>query len=57
MKMHIAENIRNLRKKYNMRQEQLAEALGVSITAVLKWEREKNSRRIFAKGFLFRKTI
>lgn len=40
MKIHIAENIRSLRKKYNMRQEQLAEALGVSITAVSKWERE-----------------
>ena len=40
MKIHIAENIRNLRKKYNMKQEQLAEALDVSITAVSKWERE-----------------
>ena len=40
MKIHLAENIRNLRKKYNMKQEQLAEALDVSITAVSKWERE-----------------
>ena len=40
MKIYIAENIRNLRKKYNMKQEQLAEALDVSITAVSKWERE-----------------
>jgi len=39
MEMHIAENIRNLRKQRNMMQEQLAEALGVSIAAVSKWER------------------
>ncbi len=40
MKIYLADNIRNLRKKYNMKQEQLAEALDVSITAVSKWERD-----------------
>lgn len=39
MKIHISENIRNLRKQQGMMQEQLAEALGVSIGAVSKWER------------------
>jgi len=39
MKICIADNIRNMRKQQNMRQEQLAEALGVSIGAVSKWER------------------
>lgn len=39
MKIHISENIRNLRKQHDMKQEQLAEALDVSITAVSKWER------------------
>lgn len=39
MKINLSENIRNLRKQRNMLQEQLAEALGVSIGAVSKWER------------------
>lgn len=39
MKIHIADNIRSMRKQRNMMQEQLAEALGVSIAAVSKWER------------------
>lgn len=39
MKLNLSENIRNLRKQQNMMQEQLAEALGVSIGAVSKWER------------------
>lgn len=39
MKIMISENIRNLRKEKNMMQEHLAEALGVSIGAVSKWER------------------
>lgn len=37
--MFISENIGKLRKKNNMTQEQLAEALGVSFAAVSKWER------------------
>lgn len=36
----IAENIRTLRRSRGMSQEQLAEALGISIAAVSKWERE-----------------
>lgn len=39
MKISIAENIRNMRKQRDMMQERLAEALGVSIGAVSKWER------------------
>lgn len=39
MKVHIGENIRSMRKQYNMTQEQLADTLGVSIAAVSKWER------------------
>lgn len=39
MKIQIAQNIRKMRKQRDMMQEQLAEALGVSIAAVSKWER------------------
>ena len=39
MKINISNNIRELRKEHAMMQEQLAEALGVSIAAVSKWER------------------
>lgn len=39
MKIQIAENIRVMRKQRDMMQEQLAEALGVSVGAVSKWER------------------
>jgi len=38
MKMKIAENIKTLRKQHSFTQEQLSEALGVSISAVYKWE-------------------
>lgn len=39
MNICLSENIRLLRKQRSMLQEQLAEALGVSIAAVSKWER------------------
>ena len=38
MDWHISENIRHLRKENRMTQEQLAEALGVTVGAVYKWE-------------------
>lgn len=38
MKIKIAENIRSFRKEYSLTQEQLAEALGVTVGAVYKWE-------------------
>jgi transcriptional regulator with XRE-family HTH domain len=39
MKLSLAENIRAFRKNRNMTQEQLAEALGVTVGAVYKWEK------------------
>lgn len=38
MKSNIAENIKSLRKEKKYTQEQLAEAMGVSVGAVSKWE-------------------
>ena len=38
MDLHISENIRRLRKDHRMTQEQLAEALGITVGAVYKWE-------------------
>lgn len=39
MNHHLPQNIRALRRQQGMMQEQLAEALGVSVGAVSKWER------------------
>lgn len=39
MKMNIGENIRMLRRKRGITQEQLAEAIGISFQAVSKWEK------------------
>ena len=38
MKLSLSENIRSLRKQRKMTQQQLAEALGVTVGAVYKWE-------------------
>lgn len=38
MKVMLSENIKRFRKFSNMTQEQLAEAMGVSVSAVYKWE-------------------
>lgn len=39
MEIRIGHNIKRLRKQKNMTQEQLAQVLGISVTAVSKWER------------------
>ncbi len=39
MEIKIAENIKRLRKAKSVTQEQIAEVLGISVTAVSKWER------------------
>ncbi len=41
MEIKLHENIRRLRKGAGFTQEQLAEALGVSVSAVHKWESGK----------------
>lgn len=42
MKLKLAENIRAFRKARHETQEQLAEAMGVSVSAVCKWESEQS---------------
>ena len=41
--MNIGTTIKNARRKLNMTQEQLAEYLNVSISAVSQWESDKTS--------------
>ncbi|MBQ4088393.1 MAG: helix-turn-helix domain-containing protein [Clostridia bacterium] len=43
MKLCIAENIRNYRRDMKLTQEQLAEAIGVTVGAVSKWESGANT--------------
>ena len=38
MDLSLSENIRSFRKQRKMTQEKLAEALGVTVGAVYKWE-------------------
>lgn len=42
MDLQIADNIKKFRKEHSMTQEQLAEALGVTVGAVYKWESKQS---------------
>ena len=46
MRVKLAENIKKFRKERKMTQEQLAEAMGVSISAVYKWESNQSTPEI-----------
>ncbi len=41
MEINLGNRIRNFRKQFKMSQEMLAEALGVSVAAISKWERDQ----------------
>ena len=43
MKSRLAENIKTFRKERKMTQEQLAEAMGVTVGAVYKWESKQSN--------------
>ena len=43
MKIKLAENIKAFRKERKMTQEQLAEALGVTVGAIHKWEKNMST--------------
>ena len=43
MKSRLAENIKTFRKERKMTQEQLAEAMGVTVGAVYKWESDQSN--------------
>lgn len=44
MKVCLAENIRMMRKERGLTQEQLAEAMGITVGTVSKWETGSCSR-------------
>lgn len=46
MDIRLADNIRNFRKDRRMTQEQLAEALGVTVGAVYKWENGRSTPEV-----------
>lgn len=46
MRLKLSENIKRFRKERKMTQEQLAEAMGVSISAVYKWESNQSTPEI-----------
>lgn len=46
MKVKLSENIRKFRRERKMTQEQLAEAMGVSVSAVYKWESNQSTPEI-----------
>lgn len=46
MKVKLSENIKKFRKERKMTQEQLAEAMGVSVSAVYKWESNQSMPEI-----------
>ncbi len=46
MEIYLADNIRKLRKEHSVTQEQLAEALGVTVGAVYKWESRQSMPEI-----------
>lgn len=46
MEIRLAENIKRLRKERKMTQEQLAEAMGVTVGAVYKWESKQSTPEI-----------
>ena len=46
MDLKLSDNIRNFRKDLKMTQEQLAEALGVTVGAVYKWENGRSTPEV-----------
>ena len=52
MKLKLHENIKNFRKERGLTQEKLAEALGVTVGAVSKWENGNNTPDIVMLGIL-----
>ena len=52
MKLKLHENIKNFRRERGLTQEKLAEALGVTVGAVSKWENGNNTPDIIMLGIL-----